>query len=75
MEFAEALCKITKDSVAGSAGEPMTFRPWQRELTRHLFARRADGRLRHRTALVGLPRKNGKSAWLSAVVLEECVRG
>jgi phage terminase large subunit-like protein len=27
-----------------------------------LYARRADGRLRHRRALVGLPRKNGKSA-------------
>lgn len=75
VDFAEALCKITKESIAGSAGDPMVFRPWQRELTRHLFARRADGRLRHRMALVGLPRKNGKSAWLSSVVLEHLTLG
>lgn len=75
VDFAEALCKITKDSVAGHAGDPMVFRPWQRSLTEHLFAVRADGRLRHRTALIGLPRKNGKSAWLSAIALEHLVLG
>lgn len=75
VDFAEALCKITKDSIAGHSGEPMIFRPWQRKLTEHLFAVRADGRLRHRTALIGLPRKNGKSAWLSAIALEHLVLG
>jgi phage terminase large subunit-like protein len=75
IDFAEALCKITKDSVAGGAGEPMIFRPWQKSLTNALFAVKADGTLRHRTALIGLPRKNGKSAWLSAVALEQLVFG
>ena len=74
-DFAEALCKITKDSVAGHAGEPLVFRPWQRELTKQLFARKADGNLRHKVALIGLPRKNGKSAWLSSVALESLVFG
>jgi phage terminase large subunit-like protein len=74
-DFAEALCKITKDSIAGHAGEDLVFRPWQRELTKQLFAVKADGTLRHRIGLIGLPRKNGKSAWLSAVALESLVLG
>jgi phage terminase large subunit-like protein len=74
-DFAEALCKITKDSIAGHAGEDLVFRPWQRELTKQLFAVKADGTFRHRIGLVGLPRKNGKSAWLSAVALESLVLG
>lgn len=74
-DFAEALCKITKDSIAGHAGEDLVFRPWQRELTKQLFAVKADGTFRHRVGLVGLPRKNGKSAWLSAVALESLVLG
>jgi phage terminase large subunit-like protein len=75
IDFAEALCKITKDSVAGNAGQPMVFRQWQKDLTRQLFAVKADKSLRHRTALIGLPRKNGKSAWLAAVALEHLVFG
>jgi phage terminase large subunit-like protein len=74
-DFAEALCKITKDSIAGHAGEDLVFRPWQRELTKQLFAVKADGKLRHKVALIGLPRKNGKSAWLSALALESLVLG
>ena len=74
-DFAEALCKITKDSIAGHAGEDLIFRPWQRELTKQLFAVKADGTFRHRIGFVGLPRKNGKSAWLSAIALESLVLG
>ena len=75
VDFAEALCKITKDSIAGPSGDPLVFREWQSQLTRHLFAIRPDGRLRHKVALIGLPRKNGKSAWLSSVALEHLVLG
>lgn len=75
VDFAEALCKITKDSIAGHAGDPMVFRPWQRDLTRGLFAVGPNGKLRHKVAMVGLPRKNGKSAWLSAIALEHLVFG
>ena len=75
IDFAEALCKITKDSIAGKTGEPLVFRPWQRELTRQLFAVEKNGRLKHRVALIGLPRKNGKSAWLSALALDSLVLG
>lgn len=75
IEFSEALCKITKDSVAGAAGEPLVFRDWQKDLTRRLFAVKDNGRLKHKVALIGLPRKNGKSAWLSALALEHLVLG
>ena len=75
VDFAEALCKITKESIAGDAGSPMVFRPWQKELTRQLLAVKPDGTLRHRTALIGLPRKNGKSAWAASVALEHLVLG
>ncbi|MEN9935923.1 MAG: hypothetical protein RLZZ387_2502 [Chloroflexota bacterium] len=68
-EFIEALCPQVKDSVGGRAGEPLILRPWQRKLMDSLFARRADKRLRHRVAVVGLPRKNGKSALGSGIAL------
>jgi phage terminase large subunit-like protein len=73
IDFSEALCRITKDSIAGSAGELIKFRDWQKKLTRDLFAVGANGKLKHRTALIGLPRKNGKSAWLASIALEHLV--
>jgi phage terminase large subunit-like protein len=56
-----ATCRITKDSIAGPSGQLIGVRSFQRSLMRRTFARRDDGRLRHRTALWGMPRKNGKS--------------
>ena len=75
IDFAEALCTITKDSIAGNAGQPLVFRGWQKELTKHLFAENENGLLTHGRALVGLPRKNGKSAWLASLVLEHLIFG
>ncbi len=68
-DFAEAVCRVTKDSVASPAGKLLVLRPWQRELLRHALARREDGRFRHRTALVGMARKNGKSALAASMGL------
>lgn len=62
VQFQEQFCRVTKDGFACNAGELIHMRPWQSTLTRALYARRPDGRLRHRRALIGLPRKNGKSA-------------
>jgi phage terminase large subunit-like protein len=68
--FVEGKCRITKDSVAGRAGDLLELRSWQRTVLKLAFARRPDdGRRRHRQALIGLPRKNGKSALGSAVAL------
>jgi len=61
-KFQEGYCRVTKDGYACNTGELIRFRPWQSTLTSAVYARRPDGRLRHRRALIGLPRKNGKSA-------------
>lgn len=73
--FAESFLRITKDSVGGDSGSLLVFRDWQRELMRQLFARRPDGRYRHRQALIGMPRKNGKSAVGAAIAIYGLVSG
>lgn len=61
-KFFEERCRITKQSLGGRSGDLIQLRPWQVNLNAMLYARREDGRRRHRRALIGLPRKNGKSA-------------
>jgi phage terminase large subunit-like protein len=48
----------------------MQLRPWQHKLLGGVFARRPDGRRRHRVALIGVPRKSGKSALSAGVALD-----
>ena len=61
-KFFQERCRITKESLGGRSGELIKLRNWQFSLDSMLYARRPDGRRRHRRALLGLPRKNGKSA-------------
>lgn len=68
-DFAEELVPIAKDSIAGRSGEPLEFRAWQRELLRHVFAMREDNTFAHRFYLVGIARKNGKTALASTLPL------
>jgi phage terminase large subunit-like protein len=68
-EFLGAKAKITKDSIAGPAGAPLVLRGWQSALVDHAFARRADGRRKHRIMYAGLPRKSGKSALAAGIAL------
>ena len=51
------------------AGEPLLFTEWQQWLLNALLERRPDGRLRNRRALIGLPRKQGKSLLGSTLAL------
>ena len=69
--FISGMCRQTKDTIAGSVGSELVMRPWQDSLLRDLFALRDDGRRRFRRALIGLPRKNGKSALSSGIALAE----
>ncbi|MFI2184608.1 terminase TerL endonuclease subunit [Streptomyces sioyaensis] len=69
-DFIESLCTVTKDTFAGPSGSPLTLRGWQHDLLGHLFARRKDGRRRHRVALIGEPRKNGKSGLGAGIALD-----
>lgn len=57
------------------AGEPLQFTAWQKWLLRALYERRDDGRLRYRRALIGLPRKQGKSLLGSAIAVYGMVAG
>lgn len=68
-DFIDSMCIQTKDTVAGRSGQQIVLRNWQKELLNSIFAVRDDNRLKHRTALVGMPRKNGKSAIGSGVAL------
>lgn len=67
--FIEEYGMQTKDTIAGKSGAKLELRPWQTQLIEHLFAEDENGRLLARTALVGMPRKNGKSALGSALAL------
>jgi len=69
IEFAQAFGIITKDSIAGDMGDPMVLRPWQKELFRHVLAKDENGNFRNKVNLIGLPRKNGKSAMGSVLAL------
>ena len=66
--FAEAFGTIGKDGVAGKTGEPLRLRDWQKSLLEHLFARDENDGLLAQTALIGMPRKNGKSALSAAAI-------
>ena len=68
-EFIETYCRVTKDSIGGSAGELIRLRPWQQKLVDSIFSIDENGNLKHRIAIVGLPRKSGKSALGSAIAL------
>lgn len=74
IDFAEKYGIITKDSVAGNSGSPLVLRDWQKELVRNIFAYE-DGGLKHRTSLVGMPRKSGKSALGSVLALYSLIVG
>ena len=75
VSFIEGLCLQVKDSVGGMAGSPMILRDWQKMLLADVFARRADGRRKHRTAIIGMARKNGKSALGSGIALHALMLG
>jgi phage terminase large subunit-like protein len=51
------------------AGQPFNLRPWQRRIVRQLFKKGRDGRRQYRTALLMLPRKNGKTELAAAMAL------
>ncbi len=71
-QFAESWLTVHKGMLAG---EPLQFTAWQRWLLGALLERRDDSRLRFRRALIGLPRKQGKSLMGSALALYGLLAG
>lgn len=74
-KFIESYCRVTKESLGGSVGEKIRMRSWQSNITGMIYARMANKRFRHRQALIGLPRKNGKSAIGSSLGVHALVMG
>ena len=74
-EFINSFATQTKDTVAGNAGDPMQLRTWQEDLLTNLFAVDEQGLFVHRTALIGMARKNGKSALGSGIALWSLIMG
>lgn len=72
-DFAATLLKASRGF---KAGEPLVFTNWQRWLMDRLMEVDPEtGLLRYRRALIGLPRKNGKSLLGTAIALEHLVYG
>jgi len=67
IDFINTFVTLTKDSIAGSAGEPIELRAWQEELLRETLVLDERGLFQKRTALWGMARKNGKSALVTGL--------
>lgn len=72
-DFAETLLVASRGF---RANEPLDFTDWQRWLLDRLLETDPEtGLLRYRRAVIGLPRKNGKSLLGTAIALESLVYG
>lgn len=72
IDFANHFLRLTKGV---KAHEPLIFTAWQQWLLRELLERNSNGRLRYKRALIGLPRKQGKSLLGSALALYGLLAG
>ena len=66
IQFIETHCRFTKGRWIG---RPFHLQNWQRALLWRLFELRPDGRRRYRWALIGMPKKNGKTELSAALAL------
>ncbi len=74
--FMHRHCRITKDSIGGKRGQRLAMRAWQQYQIQRIFARDVESLDRkHRVGMMGIPRKNGKSAIVSGLGLAEADQG
>lgn len=69
VDFINTFVTLTKDSIAGNAGEPIQLRGWQETLLEQTLELDEFGLFKKRTALWGMARKNGKSALITGLGL------
>ena len=69
VDFINTFVTLTKDSIAGNAGEPIELRAWQEQLLAETLELDEHGLFKKRTALWGMARKNGKSALITGLGL------
>jgi phage terminase large subunit-like protein len=74
-QFVDVFGTITKESVAGRAGSRMVLRDWQNDLIRNVYAVDEDGGFLRKLCLIGMPRKNGKSALASHLAVFDTFLG
>jgi phage terminase large subunit-like protein len=72
VDFAELLMTASRGF---KAGEALQFTQWQSWLMKALLEENDKGNLRYRRAIIGLPRKNGKSLLGTALALEHLMYG
>lgn len=61
--------QLIRHTIGRWYGQPFKLEPWQREMVDELLAVDKHGNRVIRQALIGLPRKNGKSSLLSSLAL------
>lgn len=67
INFARKFVKHTDDHWAGKMFDPL---PWQKDILRTFFGmKKADGRRKHRTLYLEIPRKNGKSTFAALMAV------
>jgi phage terminase large subunit-like protein len=69
VDFINTFVTLTKDSIAGNAGENIRLRGWQERLLEETLELDEQGLFKKRTALWGMARKNGKSALITGLGL------
>ena len=75
VDFINTFVTLTKDSIAGSVGQPIRLRSWQEKLLEETLALNEQGLFARRTALWGMARKNGKSGLLTGLGLWFLING
>lgn len=75
IDFINTFVTLTKDSIAGGAGQPIKLRAWQERLLEETLELDENGLFRKRTALWGMARKNGKSALVTGLGLWFLING
>lgn len=75
LQFIDVFGVITKDSVAGRSGSKLVLREWQRDIIRNIYATDSEGMFIRKLALVGVPRKNGKSSLASHLAVFDTLFG
>jgi len=70
IDFIQECCKLAKGSAAREAGTPFLLTPWQKAIVANLFGwKRPDGTRRYRECLIYVAKKNGKTAFVAALML------
>jgi phage terminase large subunit-like protein len=75
VDFINTFVTLTKDSIAGNAGEPIQLRGWQEKLLEETLELDELGLFKKRTAVWSMGRKNGKSALVTGLGLWFLING